>query len=235
MSKISTKKVNILTSIKKHTHDHAQVIFSTKEDLIIETDTNVYVANEQKYIYIPPKVHHKYYSHSKNETIVINIPENIIAARRENFFLTCQHVDMDEKIKLTIKLISLEIDENPDEKSIEHLILYLYNKISNVKTYDSIKYLMNHLEESVSVSILAKIENYNTNYYCDWFKKQMGMTPKDYIQQLRMEKSKALLITTNFTISQIALQVGYNQLSSFTRAFKAANHILPSDYRKKYQ
>ena len=64
-------------------------------------------------------------------------------------------------------------------------------------------------------------------------KKSTGRSPAIYIRYLRLNKSKEYLISTDWSISQIAYQVGFNDHSYFTRSFVNEFHICPKEYRRK--
>lgn len=70
----------------------------------------------------------------------------------------------------------------------------------------------------------------------DWklnqgFKAMYGQTPSDYFLSLRMEKAKALLRDTQLPVSAIALEVGYEFATNFSKAFKQSVGVSPRDYR----
>ncbi|MBD0401731.1 response regulator [Flammeovirga sp. EKP202] len=60
-----------------------------------------------------------------------------------------------------------------------------------------------------------------------------GLTITAYIRNIRIKKSSYLLLKTNKSISDIAYQVGYNDLKYFRTSFKKVHHISPSEYRAK--
>ena len=64
------------------------------------------------------------------------------------------------------------------------------------------------------------------------FREVLGTTVFGYVRKIRMEKAKQLLETSDVSITQVALSVGYNSISHFTMAFKRSVGILPSQYRK---
>ncbi len=68
--------------------------------------------------------------------------------------------------------------------------------------------------------------------FSKFFKDAMGQTIMDYIIVQRMQKAKELLASTDMPLKDIAEQVGYYNLSSFTRRFKLSQGITPSQYRK---
>lgn len=65
------------------------------------------------------------------------------------------------------------------------------------------------------------------------FRKATGQTPVDYIQTLRIEESKQMLETTDMSIEDIAIEVGYTETSSFRNAFRRHVGMPASAYRKK--
>ena len=64
------------------------------------------------------------------------------------------------------------------------------------------------------------------------FKNATGKTMSDYLTSLRIGKAKDLLATTGLELSDICLQCGYADQSSFIRAFKAREGMTPGKYRE---
>ncbi|WP_017531598.1 helix-turn-helix transcriptional regulator, partial [Pelosinus sp. HCF1] len=79
--------------------------------------------------------------------------------------------------------------------------------------------------------MLASLEHYHVGYYSQWFQKKMGVSVQIYLQKLRIEEAKRLLRETNYTILEIAQEVGYEHQASLTRIFKQVEGITPSVYR----
>ena len=67
------------------------------------------------------------------------------------------------------------------------------------------------------------------------FKKATEQNPLEYLQTLRIEAAKKKLETTHDSIERIVSQVGYDDLSSFTRLFKKHAGLSPSQYSKKFK
>jgi len=66
------------------------------------------------------------------------------------------------------------------------------------------------------------------------FKKATGLTPNNYLQELRIEKARGLLERTRNPIVDIGWQVGYSDASAFSRLFKEITGISAGDYRKRF-
>ena len=66
------------------------------------------------------------------------------------------------------------------------------------------------------------------------FKKATGLTPNNYVQELRIEKARGLLERTRHPVTEIGWQVGYSDASAFSRLFKDVTGISAGDYRKRF-
>ncbi len=66
------------------------------------------------------------------------------------------------------------------------------------------------------------------------FKKATGLTPNNYVQELRIEKARGLLERTRHSIAEIGWQVGYSDASAFSRLFKDVTGVSAGDYRKRF-
>ena len=66
------------------------------------------------------------------------------------------------------------------------------------------------------------------------FKDATEQTPMQYLQELRIEKAKLLLESSQTAFDQITLQVGYEDGNSFRRLFKQRVGLAPSAYRKRF-
>lgn len=232
MNKINFNIVEISKKVNSHNHSYAQIVIPLESYVYIQTDYENFEIDDKSIGFIPPNCYHQYRSESGQKSLIINIPENMIKKSDIDNLKSSSKILIDDRISLLIKLISLEFHENSDSQSIKYLFFYLYDKIIERKKLKSIEYINKYYNEDINVSQLAMLEHYNVNYYTEWFKKQTGMRPRDYIQKLRIEKAKELLLTTNYNISKISNQVGYDHSSSFCRIFKLLENMSPTEYRK---
>ncbi len=97
----------------------------------------------------------------------------------------------------------------------------------------SIRYINEHYTEKIKITDLAKMENMCATTYNLRFKEIMGLPPTKYIINLRMNLAKDLLEFSDFTISEISLMCGYENLHFFSRVFKENTGLSPTEYRKK--
>ena len=85
--------------------------------------------------------------------------------------------------------------------------------------------------ENISVEHIAKTLNVDAAYFSRKFSSDMEISPKKYIMQKRIERSKELLATTDAGIFEISNSVGYDDQFYFCRIFKKSVGITPSEYR----
>lgn len=103
-------------------------------------------------------------------------------------------------------------------------------QIDNTLTFSYLERMYHH---PLSLDGLADETGFSTSYLSRYFKNQTGMCLFEYINKLRIKRACFLLKNTNKKIIEIAYEVGYNNISFFTRYFKKTLHISPVEYRKK--
>lgn len=233
MSQITTRIETLSMEEQSHHHAHGQYVVSLKGSIQIQSMGRELLVDDKNFVYIPSGMEHTFRSLEQNEALIINVPLNMVPKRDMEVMEEFSIIPIDEKLSMILKLIRMEMEEVPDSTSIEYLYMFMYDTLRRTKRSKSIEYITIHFDQEIKVADLASIEHYSENYYRAWFRNQTGMTPKEYIVKLRMEKAKILLITTKYGISKIANQVGYNQNSSFTRVFKESVGIAPLEYRKR--
>ncbi len=88
--------------------------------------------------------------------------------------------------------------------------------------------------EKVTVKVMAERSGLNERTFLRRFRKATGEAPLEYLQRLRVEKAKQLLLKTEQPLEQITSIVGYVDLSSFRRLFKQVVGISPTVYRRRF-
>ncbi|MHA6533521.1 response regulator transcription factor [Paenibacillus sp. BAC0078] len=96
------------------------------------------------------------------------------------------------------------------------------------------RYLEEHLQENVTVKQLAEQFHLNSSYLSVLFKKEMGRTLSDFVQETRMNKAKELLQDPNIRVYEVAEQVGFQTAAYFTFLFKKLVGTTPQEFRDYY-
>ena len=98
---------------------------------------------------------------------------------------------------------------------------------------DAINYIQLNLGNSISINELAKNANQNRDYFSREFLKHTGQRPLSYIHEKRIERAQYLIVTTNKTLLDIAIETGFNNLPHLTKIFKKYLKTTPGAYRKQ--
>ena len=96
-----------------------------------------------------------------------------------------------------------------------------------------IDYINEHYTEQISSAILSQKFGHEEAYFCRKFKKHTGLTIMKYIQILRMEKARKLLIETELPVQDIATMCGFTDAAYFNNCFKKLYRITPSKMRQR--
>lgn len=89
-------------------------------------------------------------------------------------------------------------------------------------------------KESITLSKLERQVNTGAKTLTRRFRKVTGVTPQAYLQKLRIEVAKRLLESKDISFNEVTWEVGYNDTSSFHKAFKKETGLTPIDYRNKF-
>lgn len=98
----------------------------------------------------------------------------------------------------------------------------------------TILYIRKHLNEAIELEKLAEISCLSKDHFIRLFKKELGTTPLQYINQKKIEKAQLLLITEELAVKEIAFQLAFDDYSYFNRLFKKTTGVTPQEYRRLY-
>lgn len=98
----------------------------------------------------------------------------------------------------------------------------------------TVLYIRKHLNEAIELEKLAEISCLSKDHFIRLFKKELGTTPLQYINQKKIEKAQLLLITEELAVKVIAFQLAFDDYSYFNRLFKKTTGVTPQEYRRLY-
>jgi transcriptional regulator GlxA family with amidase domain len=90
-----------------------------------------------------------------------------------------------------------------------------------------------HPERPHTTAALAQAVGLSERHMRRQFRDRYGKTPRRFLTEVRLQTTAHLLLTTSLGIEQIALQVGYQSVSSFSRSFKRVFGMSPSAFREQ--
>ena len=100
--------------------------------------------------------------------------------------------------------------------------------------YKALDYIENNYYEQISMQQLAK--EYNVNYYhfSRLFQQYTGQCFRDYLLKVRLDKAVRLLLQTNDSVTNIAMDCGFETISYFIKKFQEHTGSTPKNFRKQY-
>ena len=103
----------------------------------------------------------------------------------------------------------------------------------NERMNDVYRYLIKNYTREISLNKVAAVAAMNPNAFCRFFKTHTQKSLIQFINQIRIGQACKLLNNKNLSITQIAYQCGFNNVSNFNRFFKIVKKTSPREYRKQ--
>lgn len=143
--------------------------------------------------------------------------------RQESYQVLSQHAKystlyMDFFLQVLVHTASKYLEENANEQSVTSTIL---------------QYVDQHFTEDLSRETLSDLFYFDEDYITRLFKKETGLSFKNYVIEKRLSLAKDLLEHSSAPIHEIATRVGYDNYSYFTRLFKKTYQLTPIEYRNQ--
>ena len=95
-----------------------------------------------------------------------------------------------------------------------------------------IEYLHSSLDKKITVEEMAKTARMSSSHFSRIFKKEIGKSPIDYLNQIRLERVKKLLLSGDKSITEIALECGFNSSAYLSACFYKKHKLSPTDYQR---
>ena len=129
--------------------------------------------------------------------------------------------------QLIIQMLRLN-NSHFHSKPTTHMQQTYENELLN----DILLYIDNNIYEKISVSTLCEHFCISTSMLHSLFRKNMNNTAKNYINELKLSKSKELIRKSTHTLSEISEMLGFSSIHYFSKKFKSYFNISPTEYSK---
>ncbi len=143
-------------------------------------------------------------------------------------------------------LTECELNQPYSSQIIDHLINSLILRLNNVANSQlamaretplsasvslAKHYIDNHFSKNINLEQLEERAHVSRFHLAHQFKEELGLSPINYLNQVRLTQAQELLLTTNYTVLQITEMVGFNSVSYFSNKFHEAVGMTPRAYR----
>jgi two-component system, response regulator YesN len=128
---------------------------------------------------------------------------------------------IEELTKWTLQIMDRFIDLVFNLRDVQHT-----HKILQV-----IKFIKQHFQEKITLLDAADSVNLSPSYLSKLFKLEMRATFSEYLNEIRIEEAKKLLLSTDLHLGDVGFECGFEDQSYFTKVFKKSVGIAPSRYR----
>lgn len=203
-----------------------------------------------------------YTSSTTHERIYIEFSDNYISDMYDeygktwidlNLFNTFMLIPLENRAEFDEILFNIMKEQNSDDPFakcmkkmyFQQLIISLFryncvgnligrpnDKIADLSIDDAMKYINNNYQYPITLTSLAKLLNLNSSYLSLKFKSINGIGFKEYLNNVRIGHAEKLLIETKKSITDIALECGFESSNYFGDIFRKRNGVSPSEYRK---
>ncbi|MGX9929939.1 AraC family transcriptional regulator [Virgibacillus salarius] len=238
----------------KHTHHFTELFYIVKGKGSFLLSNHEIPVKENDLVIINPNVEHTEKSnlYDSLEYIALGIEGLTFAHVKENSSQMGLYTYQGDRENILFYLHSLlnEVQQGNEEYEVicQNIIEILMVKLRRGKMLEIQKtepqninkaaafimyYINQNYREPITLDTLAEIGHINKYYLAHTFKKDMGISPIEYLNQVRIREAKILLDTTDYHIGNIAEFTGFSSQSFFTQAFKRATNQTPSAYRRQ--
>lgn len=228
-----------------HWHEQTEIqhVFSGKA--VLKCGDSIFNLSEGDSFIINGGVIHECVSGFGSFGCIIISPEFIESEKPD-----CNKIIHDEKINCLLSRIYNAVEKKEEGADYEirgltYLLLSCLiknfsekNKASASEKFEKIKpcteYINLHFNEAITLDSLSATAHISKGYMTRLFLETTGLTPARYINSVRLKKASQLLVESKITVTEIALECGFDDPNYFTRLFKKNYGRSPSAYRKNY-
>lgn len=183
---------------------------------------------EQKYV-LP-------YLEGKEPLVVILKPENprhndiLESQRKIQSFMQENHYGYELDVYIEMMKIWRNLILNRNTSEEHHSTIFQHKEIKEI-----LAFIQDHYSEHISLDDIASHVHASKSWCCRIFKQALHCTILEYLTEIRIKKSMALLLSTDLSVTEIAYKNGFSDTSYFIKKFNEAVHMTPHVYRTKVQ
>lgn len=220
-----------------HQHDYHQLVLPVSGLLDMTVGQSSGQVSSQHAAIVAAGENHGFAGSADNCFVVADIPD-ALAPELERL---PAFINLNPALIQYVCFLQQQLQQNNSSNSQRQMLLLLIQllheqygektridrRISTAKDY-----LDNHFNQTTSLTQLAGVASLSPRQLSELFRKQLGMTPQQYLIEKRMQQAWQLLEQNQLSIQQVADSVGYTNLAAFSDRFRKHFNIPPSYFRR---
>jgi AraC-like DNA-binding protein/mannose-6-phosphate isomerase-like protein (cupin superfamily) len=221
------------------THEFWEFTYVMKGQGQLVTSDSSYTFRSGCGVLIPPGIHHYEYSTESVDTVWIGLTGTIIDRLEANIVID-ENAEIAAWVKHLLVLNSKTFEKNGAQLDaiakliLSHFIHQYHQTMPTKNNLDRIiHYINDHYNESLTVERMAQVMDLSTGYFQRLFKKNMKVSPYDYLLSVRIKQACWWLRQSSEKLGVISQHVGFNDPLYFSKCFKRITGKSPSGYRKE--
>lgn len=135
---------------------------------------------------------------------------------------------------LMYKLVTVIIRELPKKKHVTTQLSQIKSKQILETLNQVFKFVEDNYTHRVLLEDAAAVSNFSEYYFTRFFKRNVGQTFLEFLNDYRLDKAKRILISTDLSITEVLTRTGFSNNKTFYRLFKKRIGMTPKQYRKQY-
>ena len=234
---------NTCLSFDCHLHDSFELIYLYDGSLEVTVDDRSFLLHSGEAILIFPNQIHSARTLNNSETQLWIFQNSLVG----EFYRTAKRYVADHPVfsphntELLDKLASQKLCRYRLKSHLYELIAmfdeqckeYIPRRGKSTEVIGHIlTYISEHYADPITIQNIAKELGYDYHYLSNLLQKGLHTTFRTLLNEYRISHSQYLLLSSNRTISDIAIECGYDSQCSFNRNFKEITNTTPSEYRK---
>ena len=173
---------------------------------------------------------------SNVKKVYYNLFETIHSFFKKNFFNYSDEYNLYTDTFNIYESNFLDDLNNHLKSSLDKVEILIKNANFNRISKKAMAYIEeNYSNANLSVLDIAQHCEVNSTYLCSKFKSDTSQTINHYINHIRIEKSKQLILSSNASIAEISQKCGFNNSKYFCKVFQKYTSLTPTNFRKKYK
>ncbi len=244
-----------------HGHDYAyQISIPISGQCFVQHNQTIRKVNPQSGVVLSPGALHRHEAGNepvrmliielKREFLTHFAEEPTISTSSDLEFLPWREVMPLQYVKLAKNafhrflsqpMVGLELQEfewtlgqllfSSPASSHTHLQAPVTLSVDNPAVRHALEYIHSKYTTEISLDQISMVAGFSKYHFLRIFREYLGVTPGEYVRSLRLTHAKELLLKTKIDLTSIALESGFQSLSSFDRVFRKQYGMNPSAYR----